>query len=90
MNIKSEKIFSVVNKTTGKVERLIKAASKARVNAHLLGGLKVEPINAVELLNFTSEGLSVEAVSTEPDAENAATAAQEGSAAAAAAATATA
>jgi hypothetical protein len=82
MNNKSEKIFSVTNKSTGKVERLIKAASKAQVNGHLLGGLKVEPINAVELLSFTSDGMSVETISTDLDAENQAAGAQESSAAA--------
>ncbi len=67
MNAKSQKIFSVTNKTTGKVERLIKAGTRAPVSSHLLDCLKVDAINAVELLNLTNAGLVVEAVSTNPE-----------------------
>lgn len=50
------KIFSIKNKATGKIERLIKAETKGQVNKHLAASVEIEPIGAVEIVDLMSQG----------------------------------
>ena len=46
------KIFSIKNKATGKIDRLVKAETKSQVNKHLAASVEIEPIGAVEIVNL--------------------------------------
>lgn len=50
------KIFSIKNKATGKIERLIKAESKGQVNKHLAACVDIDTIGSVEIVDLMSQG----------------------------------
>lgn len=76
------KIFSIKNKATGKVERLIKAETKGQVNKHLAASVEIEPIGAVEIVDLLGQGtLIVEDATAQAADDSAAPAAPEAPAA---------
>ncbi len=62
------KIFSIKNKATGVVERLVKADTRGQVNKHLVASVEVEPVGAVELMEMVAANntLRVEDATAQP------------------------
>lgn len=53
------KIFSIKNKATGKIDRLIKAETKGQVNKHLVSSVEIEVIGAVEAVELMGSGTMI-------------------------------
>lgn len=50
------KIFSVKNRATGAVERLVKAETRGQVNKHLVSSVEIEAVGAVDIVDLLSSG----------------------------------
>lgn len=62
------KIFSVKNRATGKVERLVKAETRGQVNKHLVSSVEIESVGAVDIVDLMGSGtLRVEDATQVPD-----------------------
>jgi hypothetical protein len=75
------KIYSIKDKATGEIQRLVKADSQSQVKRHLAASFEIETIGAVEVVELMSgsKKIVVEDASAVADDEAAPAAGSEGS-----------
>ncbi len=80
------KIFAIKSKSTGAVERLVKAETLSQVKKHLSASIEIEAIGAVEIVDIMASGtIRVEDATAQADDEGGAGATEQTPAAPAAA-----